>query len=346
MEFFKEAKLTQAFLKAGIMGFAGSGKTFTASLIANGLKNYAKLKKPISFIDTETGSDFVIPMFGGGILSAKSRAFSDLVPMCKESEKHSDILIIDSLSGFWVELMESYLVKMNRKRLRVQDFGPLKQEWRAFTDWYVNSQMHVIVCGRAGWEYDFREDEDGVTEIQKTGTKFKAESEFGYESSLLIEMEHCLAEEAVGKVGQRHINRAWILKDRFNAINGKSFDFPTFKSFLPHIEKLNIGGAHVGVDTSRTSVGMFSGPESRSNEYKRREIALEEIKQELILQHPGRSDADKQKVIRLLKGLFGTAATSALEQLPAYKLEAGLKTIREAATAKTENEGMEVKEDD
>jgi len=51
-------------------------------------------------------------------------------------------------------------------------------------------------------------------------------------------------------------------------------------------------------------------------------------------------------VIRLLKGLFGTAATSALEQLQADKLEAGLKTIREAATAKIENEGMEVKEDD
>jgi len=293
MAFFTPAKLSQAYLKCGIMGFAGSGKTYTASLIAIGLKEYAKSKKPVSFIDTETGSDFVIPMFKGELLSAKSRAFADLVPMCLEAQKNSDIVVIDSLTAFWVEIMESYLVKMNRKRLRVQDFGPLKQEWRAFTDWFVNSPVHVIVCGRAGWEYQFREDEDGVTEIQKTGTKFKAESEFGYESSLLIEMEHALADGSVGIVGQSHINRAWVLKDRFNVINGKSFDFPTFESFLPHIEKLNIGGAHVGVDTSRSSVDMFSGPESRSNEYKRREIALEEIKQELILQYPGRSDADK-----------------------------------------------------
>src|SRR4051812_32554365 len=42
-----------------------------------------------------------------------------------------------------------------RSRLHFEDWGYLKSEWRKFTDRFVNSQLHIIVCGRAGFEYDY-----------------------------------------------------------------------------------------------------------------------------------------------------------------------------------------------
>jgi hypothetical protein len=45
------------------------------------------------------------------------------------------------------------------------------------------------LCGRAGYEYDHEENEDGGKDLIKIGTKMKAEGEFGFEPSLVIEME-------------------------------------------------------------------------------------------------------------------------------------------------------------
>ena len=70
----------------------------------------------------------------------------------------------------------------------------------------------MIVCGRAGFEYDFQEKEDGSgrKELVKTGVKMKAESEFGYEPSLLVHMERASDLKDLSKVHRE----ASILKDR------------------------------------------------------------------------------------------------------------------------------------
>jgi hypothetical protein len=65
MAIFKKAEQNAAFLKMGLLGFAGSGKTWTASLVAMGLVQLARKKglayadKPVVFLDTENGSDYV-----------------------------------------------------------------------------------------------------------------------------------------------------------------------------------------------------------------------------------------------------------------------------------------------
>ena len=121
---FKKAEITQAYLKAGVMGFAGSGKTFTASHIAIGLVQRMRelglngAENPVMFLDTETGSDWVKYIFdvnGIELFTAKTRAFIDLVPAVKEAENSGSVLIIDSISHFWRELTESYADKKKRK---------------------------------------------------------------------------------------------------------------------------------------------------------------------------------------------------------------------------------------
>jgi hypothetical protein len=323
------AENKQAYLKAGILGFAGSGKTFTAATLAIGLHKFIKSRKPVSMLDSETGSDYVLPLFKKEkieLLSAKSRAFIDLVGVTQEAMKVSDILIVDSLTHYWDELRTSFQKKRNLENLTLRHWIPIKQEWRTFTDLFVNSALHIIVCGRAGWEYDYHEDEEGVKELIKTGTRMKTEGEMSYEPSLLVEMEKVRTEQ--GKIGQPFVHRAWILKDRCDAINGKSFDNPTFESFLPHIKQLNLGGDHMGVDTTRSSAELFDGPGSRSKEFKRREIAMEELQDELVLKWPGQTAAEKKAKIQTIKDLFGTTSWTALRDVQADVLEQGLQTLK------------------
>src|SRR5690348_17354343 len=111
MGLLKDAKKDQAYLKAGFLGFAKSGKTYTASRIAIGLHKHIKSEKPIAFLDTETGSSYVLSLFEEEkikLVTAKSRAFVDLMSVCKEAEKTCDILIIDSITHFWVELVHAF----------------------------------------------------------------------------------------------------------------------------------------------------------------------------------------------------------------------------------------------
>lgn len=326
----KPAVNDQAFLKAGFLGFAKSGKTYTASKVAIGLHKYTKSKKPVAFLDTETGSAYVLPLFNEEkieLVTAKSRAFVDLISICRQAEKNCSILLIDSISHFWTELVKAYQDKLNKKRLRVQDWGPIKSEWQAFTDFYINSKLHIIMCGRAGWEYDFREDEEGVTEITKTGIKMKAESDMSFEPSLLVEMEK--VRDGSGKIGQGIIHRAWVVGDRFHDLTGKSFDNPGFEAFLPHVRKLNLGGEHIGVDTANSSQELFDGPESRMSIQKRREIALECIQNEILKRIPGRAVKDQQEKVKLLEDTFGTGSWTAISDLHPERLENGLKKIAE-----------------
>lgn len=322
---FKKSESTSAYLKGGIMGFAAAGKTRTATEIAMGLVKYMRERglkeadRPVCFFDTETGSDYVEPRMraeGVELFSGKTRAFVDLIAGVREAEEHASLLIIDSITHFWREFCEAYQRRRNRRRLEFQDWAVLKAEWSKFTDLYVNSACHIILCGRAGYEYDFV-DNDGKSELQKTGIKMKAESETGYEPSLLIYMERemSVADKSVRRV-------AHVVKDRYDVIDGKSFcdectRGPTFEHFLPHIERLNLGGSQLGVDTSRTSDGLFmeDGSTRWRHEQQQKEVALAEVREELVRMFPGQTAGDKKSKGDLLEMAFGTRAWEKAESM-------------------------------
>jgi hypothetical protein len=79
---------TSAFLKMGMTGLQGSGKTYTATCIAIGVVhmmrelNLPAGNLPIAFFDTEKGSDWMQPRIKAAeidFVTRKSRAFVDLV---------------------------------------------------------------------------------------------------------------------------------------------------------------------------------------------------------------------------------------------------------------------------
>jgi hypothetical protein len=324
MSLFTKAETSSATLKMGIMGFAGSGKTHTATSIAVGLVLMLRDMKlpigerPIAFLDTETGSDWVAPRIrdaGIELQTAKTRAFADLLSAVDEAEQNASILLVDSLTHFWIELCDSYMKRKNRTRLQFEDWAFLKAEWRKFTDRFVNSNLHCIVAGRAGYEYDFQTDEETEKKnLVKTGIKMKAEGEMGYEPSLLVLMER---EMEMATKTNKHF--AKVVKDRSTLLDGKEFPDPTFECFLPHIQRLNLGGRHMGVDMSRTSEHTIPG-DVRDNRRTQRKIVLAEIEDILCVHFPSTAQKDKASKIGLVRKHFNNASWTECEEVMSLEL--------------------------
>ncbi len=348
---FKEAENTMAFAKVGILGFAGSGKTRTATEIAVGLHKVLASKKPVGFLDTETGADFVLPIFkahGIKLLVSKTRAFKDLAEGMKEAPKQFDILIVDSVSHYWTDLIESYKKKKNTNRLAFQDWGIIKPMWNDdFATPFVTLPIHIIVCGRAGFEYDYFEGDDGKMELYKTGTKMRVEGEFGFEPSLLIEMERIKNPEATDEykaartrdqkmkaakkimAEREFVRQATVLKDRADIMDGKVFLNPTYKDFAPHWEAINIGGEHKPIE-SGDSTALFDkeGTPQWKKDKDRGAIALEKIDAEIMTFFPGNTTIEKKAKLVLADKVFGTKSRIEMEKMSYMLLEQGLRRIR------------------
>lgn len=331
---FAPAEPDQAYAKLGFLGLQGSGKTFTATLTAIGLHKLLTERKvpgggktPIFMLDTETGSSWIakaIQSAGIGFEVDKTRAMRDLLPSIEHVSNVNGILIIDSITAFWNEWKETYIEKKKLRRgLQFHHWDDLKSKWRQiYTDPYVNSPCHILMCGRQGYEYDSAESDDGKREIFKTAVRMKAESETGYEPSLLIHMDRVQELGSGGKV-EKVYRDAFVLKDRSQLIDGQTFRNPTFESFLPHFESLNLGGAHTGVDTSRTSDDLVAKNESAQYDETQRAIVIDEIA-ELAKKHfPSRSDDDKQARTDALEKVFGTRSWKKIESLGLNELKHG-----------------------
>lgn len=356
-DFFEETDVEAAYLKAGLVGFGGSGKSLTATMLAVAI---AKLRgvDAISFVDTETGSDYVKPYVksqGLRLLTKKTRSFTDLVTAVNTAEALGIPLITDSITHFWIEIQRAYKVKKKiTGKMAWYHYGPIKDEWGQFTDRYLNSAADIIICGRAGWEYDQDEDEEGNKELLKTGIKMKAETEMGYEPSLLLLIERLDRAGVLRDPKARGwIHRCVVLKDRFNLINGQVSDFerresdgvylvngtaaPTdsynhvFHALRPHFDSLNIGGVHRGFDASRTSEDRFEGNDRSWHVRKEQhEIECEKVTAALQLAGIGsQSTQDKQRMRELLQKCFGTPSWKEIEtRRTLEEVQSGLRALR------------------
>jgi len=353
MNLLQKAENTMAYFKCGIFGFQGDGKTYTSSQIAEGILKKVGIPK-LAYFDTETGSDWMVPkMSSAGIevFQVKQRSFNNLILTIKECvDSAIPFLIIDSITHVWRDLINSYDQKLNRHgKMQFQDWAIIKKDWQVYTDLFINSPLHIIVCGRAGYDYDYDFNQDGSKDLVKTGTKMKVEGEFGFEPSLVIEMERISENrKALDEIknrkakqsfqpdrGSRSLHKAFILKDRSDTINGRSFLYPNednrtiFEDITPHFEMLNIGGSQLGVGTedSQDRFDKKGRPEWKQ-EKDNLKIALEEIQGCMVSMWPGTDKESKKAKADFLMMVFETRAWSALEQLPLDQAENAVIDIR------------------
>jgi hypothetical protein len=348
-----EAIIEQAAAKVGLFGPQGSGKTTTAALIAIGLSKTYHNGAPVAFMDTENGSDYLVPIFemeGVPLFVIKSRAFKDLAPVLREAaERGCCVDLIDSYTHPWWELNDSLKATLRVQKLQFEHQDQLKSLWRGWTDVMLNSPLHVVMCGRLGYVWDRQEDENGRKangELIKLGTKMKSESEAGYEPSLLVEMEGI--QDSALRVRKSRAKRgtithhAYVLKDRWRALNGHTFQWPdineykagdwkkVFDKFLPHFAKLAIGKQQRAVNASRTSDTLFDGQGDSAYHQRVRQvqITLEEIEGTLVTLWPGQDAKSKELKRVAIETLFGTRSWTAVESMRLEDLEVGLRTLQ------------------
>ncbi len=358
----RKATYEQSYLKGGGLGFAGSGKTTTAAYIALGLAKEFGGGKPVAYFDTENGSDFMIPKFdaeGIELQNVKSTAFIDLMTVVKEAEETCSVLVVDSLSAVWRELGTAYKASIQKKRnlpkppsrLTMDNWGEIKDTWAPWPVAFLNSKLHIIALGRAGYEWDELEDPDdpdAKKKLVKVGTKMKVEGEFGYEPNFIFEMLRIPAEQSTRSTRNRPglwAHRCVVLKDRTDTVNGQQYDFQKprktyragdyrqvydkFRSVWEFMKRSD--GAQRAIDVDRTSAELFSGPngESQSAHRARRvQITLEEFEGTLRKLWPG--ETGKEKALRALaiETVFETRSWTAVEAKSLESLENGLVVLR------------------
>jgi len=354
MGLLKPAMKDIKYAKVGILGLPKSGKTYTASLFAVGLTVKAGRKKPIGFFDTEGGSGYVLDKMkkaGCDLVRVQSRSFSDLCEVVPEAAKDCAALIIDSVTHPWIELCDSYLTKINQEReasrkrkaekLEFQHWAYLKKIWREkFTVPYLTSQLHIFMCGRAGWEYEYIQNEEtGRKELQKGDIKMQTERDLGYEPSLLLEMERVFDTDGSLK------HRCIVLGDRFDLVNGKVFIDPSFKDFQPIWDSLDSATTHGGIDPTRTSDALLETPGIETDEKRfQRTILSEEIEGMLVSAFPGQSAAEKKAKTDILQAAFGTRSWTAIEATAPAQLREGKEVLQYLCfvLAKAKEEATEI----
>ena len=338
------------FLKATCQGPQGSGKTYTAVELAAYTHSKFKCKKPVAFYDTETGSRYVRgrlkKLTGLEPFRVETRSFDNLLAVVGECvDAGIEILLVDSITHVWRELCDTFLAKLNSsrsaklKRLDLDGIMQVKARWQPWPDLFLNSPLHIVVCGREGNEWGHELDEDtGKNQLVATGKKMKVETEFGFEASLQLAFEQ--DQKPGGRVKRRggakeRVARridvlCTVIKDRFDEIHGRQFLNPTGKDFAPHIDLLR-PGQHKAVDLDSKSEGAVEGADAPGfgGELRDRERWAEEVQGLLTSRYPGMSAAEKFAKSQILFYAFETRSWSRVEDLDAIKIRAGHAKIEE-----------------
>lgn len=331
---FKTLENTRPFLKMAFEGFAGDGKTYTATQVAIGLHKRIGSTKPIAIFDTEKAAKALVGIFKtAGIDAVVSddqrslRALSDAIKWCENGG--SDILIIDSITHVWEEYLSAYMAEKRRSRLEFQDWGVIKPKWkREFSTPFVQAKCHIIFTGRAGYEYsDEKNEETGKREIFKSGIKMKAENETAFEPDVLVLMEKQM--QTIGPE-KKVWREATVLKDRTATIDGKTFRNPSFSDFEPAINGLLAG---VYVESSASEIrDTFQDAESKTIENRQKRAKLiAEIEGVFMLMGLGSATKDKQLKAACMNKVWGVVSVDKLDDLKVEKLSVGLSCLRRFA---------------
>ena len=321
-QFAGELQAKNQFIKASFGGFAGSGKSTSASMFIIGAYKALKCTKPILFIDNEKGSRFLVPLFkNAGIetLVKDTIELADILEAFKYLQNGEiDFLFIDSLTKVWYKYQRDYRAKNRKTFMTLQDWGKILPEWQEkFADAFVNLNGNCVFTGRGGNTYDMEEDENGKKSFVKSGVKMKMAGETPFEPDLNIWMSFV---QNVDKKGKVIVHReALIQKDRSGLIDGKTFINPTYKDFAPVIDYLiSVPKGEVKGASSTENLAPHEAYNERKAE---RTKLLEEIKGCFDSLGLG-SSADAKKIkADMLNRCFGTTSGSAIEVMQIAPLQ-------------------------
>jgi hypothetical protein len=228
MSAFHKPQALKAALKMALYGPPGSGKTFTALLLAEGLARHTG--KRIAFCDTEHGTAFyglAVPQrrvhpqaFDFDALYSKS--ISEVLAAVRSLDLNTyGVLVIDSITHLWDSCKNAFAGRPTKAgTIPLHAWSAIKKPYKELMHLLLTLPVHVLICGRQGT--DFTEDETSG-ELKNLGYKMRAEGETAYEPDLLIRLEaHKPAKKALA------IPMAPVEKDRTGVLAGQAIAWPAF----------------------------------------------------------------------------------------------------------------------
>lgn len=188
---FKKATIKEAKLRLALYGTAGSGKTYSSLAIATGMAK--KFKTRIALIDSERGSaSKYADRFDFYVLELEDKDVGSYIKAIDLAEKEGfGILIIDSLSHAWTELLE-YVDLITRTKYRGNSWsawGEVTPLYKSLIETILNYNGHTIVTLRTKTEWAVEKDENtGKIKPIRVGTAPEFRSGVEYEFDMLGEL--------------------------------------------------------------------------------------------------------------------------------------------------------------
>lgn len=184
---FKKAKRSRSYLKIGVAGVSGSGKTYGALLIAKGLLG-GNLEKCV-VIDTENGSANLYDNLGGySVVDFQPpfhpERYAKIIGM--SAEQGFEVIVIDSMSQEW-EGEGGCLDLQTKFGGKFQDWARVTPLHKHFIDSILQVKAHVICCTRKKSDYAI-EQSNGKTKVMKVGMKDIQRDGMDYEYSVAFDV--------------------------------------------------------------------------------------------------------------------------------------------------------------
>lgn len=181
---FKKATKEQAKLRLALFGVSGSGKTYTALRIAKGLGG------KIAVIDTERNSACKYSdRFDFDVCDAKKPSIENLKMFIEEARNY-DVLIIDSMTHAWLELLQEV------EKLAKAKFGG--NTWSAWSEGtpkqmsLINALLdfpgHIIATMRVETNWTTVTNEKGKVVPVRVGEAPKQGKGIEYEFDMLMQI--------------------------------------------------------------------------------------------------------------------------------------------------------------
>lgn len=357
--------------KINDFGETGSGKTVFAALLALHISKTYHGGAPVAMWSSEPGVDYIIDMFemeGVELQLEREKTFNAMINAAEQSVRDKCcIFLADSVTHGWRDVTLSYQAKKNIKKMEFQHWAEVKgpEHWGKWAEWFVNSRIHVVTCGRAGYEYDTEIDEEGKSQLVKGDSKMKAEGEFGYEADLLVELTHstdkvekrkammrkratrsrAMADDGKNPIGMHFAlikkSRVWSLNDQmFSWANQKEYRPGYYKQvgecFAPYLEWLAANRKRLNGDASKSVVGIGTDSQSRftadqfDTKAHQRKALFGEFKDTMALLVPNsRTEAGKRTNILLGWSITGCKSPDEFRIKPFEDVERAVILLRQ-----------------
>ena len=193
----------QAKIKLALQGCTGSGKTYSALLLAYGLcGDWSK----VAIIDSEHGSADLYASLGSYNVLAleedfRPETYVEALKVCEEAGM--EVIVIDSISPCWDNLLEYHAGLQGNSFTNWQKITP---RMNAFMQRILQSNSHIICTMRCKQDYVLSE-KNGKMVPEKVGLKAVMRDGIDYEFTIVFD------------INMKH--QAIASKDRTNLFTGK-----------------------------------------------------------------------------------------------------------------------------